>query len=142
MLDADTLARRLRAARELRALDQAELEPLLEEEGYGKHDAARMERKDDDAPVLHEGRRRAFARIFNLPEAWFSAPDEELFLPPAEDRLGRIELHLKKLTDAVREIGRENITTLAEIRESAEALRAEAARQGSREAKRPKPPRG
>jgi transcriptional regulator with XRE-family HTH domain len=71
-LNPDELARRLVAARELRGLSQEALGERMLAEGFGRHDAARIERGDPRVPVS-PARRRGLAEILQVPEWWFTA---------------------------------------------------------------------
>jgi transcriptional regulator with XRE-family HTH domain len=104
MLDGETLARRIAAARELRGMEQAELGRRMESEyGFGKHDAARAERKNPKAPAIGAGRRHALATILGVPEVWFTASDADLFTSiagseaPLRSRLGQLEAEVAEL---------------------------------------------
>jgi transcriptional regulator with XRE-family HTH domain len=71
-LDGEQLRRRLAAARELIGLDQDEMGALLKESGLGKTDAKRLER---GAIPFSDSHLDAYARITELPPAWFTAED-------------------------------------------------------------------
>jgi transcriptional regulator with XRE-family HTH domain len=71
-LNPDELARRLVAARELRGLSQEALGERMLAEGFGRHDAARIERGDPRVPVS-PARRRGLAEVLQVPEWWFTA---------------------------------------------------------------------
>jgi transcriptional regulator with XRE-family HTH domain len=80
VLSTAELKRRIEAARILRGLDQVDLGRLLHEEGFGKHDAGRLER---GAIHLTRAHRRALAMILEVPESWFT--DEHVVIPEPAD---------------------------------------------------------
>lgn len=116
-LDADELARRIVSARELRGIDQAELGEAMKDEGYGKHDIAKMERQDATAPPLNRGRRIALAEILRVPEWWFTADDDEMFDRP-EPEQGTRDL----ITQYARERNIQNEDILSRLDDALEIL--------------------
>lgn len=77
-LDADEIARRVRAARALAGLEQAELGRLMNADGYGVTDPGRLERPhapDKKPPPLTPGRIASLAVHTGVPESWFTEPD-------------------------------------------------------------------
>lgn len=106
MLDGETLSRRIASARELRGIAQADLGLQMEEEGFGKHDAARIERQDAKAPPFSPGRRRALSAILGVPERWFTAPDPELFARP-NGRDEDLEKRLEEIERATRMVNKD-----------------------------------
>jgi hypothetical protein len=71
-LEQEELRRRLAAARELVGLDQAKMGAELKRRGLGKTDAKRLER---GTLPFSESHLIAYARITELPEAWFTTKD-------------------------------------------------------------------
>lgn len=79
----DELVRRLKAARELRGIDQNTLGLLFKEDGLGKMDPGRIERGEMKMQRAH---RDAFCRHLGLPERWLTEPDIDVIVglrPPA-----------------------------------------------------------
>lgn len=90
MLDRETLARRLKAARELAGMKQSALAKKIAADGLGIEDVGRMERPRESkgAPDLTLKHVRSLSRHLGLPEAWFTEPSlEQLFAATAGDRL-------------------------------------------------------
>jgi transcriptional regulator with XRE-family HTH domain len=81
----EVLARRIEAGRALRGISQEDLGAKLKAEGIGKHDAARIERREDDAPPMAPSRRAALSRVLQLPEWWWTATDDELTATLSDD---------------------------------------------------------
>jgi transcriptional regulator with XRE-family HTH domain len=86
--DAYEIARRIKAARELRGMDQETLNDRCEELGIGKHDAGRLERPNGDPPPppLTPTRRWALSQALQVPELWWTAEtvDEIVYGPSIE----------------------------------------------------------
>lgn len=101
VLSSEEIRRRIVAARELIGMSQEDLGALLEQEGYGKHDVGRLERRDPKMP-LTPGRRTALAKHLRVPEAWFTAERDELF-PAISDQVDAGP-QLKKFLDEIREL--------------------------------------
>jgi transcriptional regulator with XRE-family HTH domain len=97
-LPPSVLARRVEAARALRGISQKDLGLRLEAEGVGKHDAARVEREDPNAPPMDPARRGALSRVLRLPEWWWLVEDDELTARLAGDGAG-VYADLEKLRD-------------------------------------------
>lgn len=66
----DEIARRIRAARELRGLSQDGLGKLVAADGLGIHDVGRIERGEVTMTRVH---RDALIRHLRVPERWFTA---------------------------------------------------------------------
>lgn len=107
MLDAEELARRLRAARTLRGdMEQTELGALFEADGLGKTDPGRIERGVIAMQRVHL---EAFCRHLRVPEAWLTDPDVNRVV--GYQREGRLEdLPLEDVLDVLQQ-------TLAVIQE-------------------------
>lgn len=96
-------SRRIVAARSLRGLTQVQVGQKLEAEGVGKHDAARIEREEDDAPQLSPSRRAALSRVLGVPDWWWTLEDADFYerLAGTEDvreQLDRHEHLLREIT--------------------------------------------
>lgn len=81
MLEGKELKRRIEAARILRGMSQAKLEELFAADGLGKYDAGRIERGEMTMQRVH---RDAFVRHLGVPDYWFSEPDVDRIVQPAE----------------------------------------------------------
>lgn len=152
LLEPDELARRLISARELRGMEQAEVGDLMKDEGYGKHDVAKMERCDPTAPPLNRGRRIALSEILRVPEWWFTSDEEDLFAPDGrEDGVADLDRHMTALyadlmrkLDFIEEVNRDHLLPyLAEQTATpADDLRGEDTSQASSRRRRSGDPKG
>lgn len=86
--DAETIKRRIEAARILRGISQAELNRRLAADGLGTQEAGRVERGELPLSAV---RRWAMTRALGVPERWFLEPDVDVVVglrsPPAEEAL-------------------------------------------------------
>lgn len=96
-LPPDELGRRIKAARELRGLDQADLVPLFVGDGLDKTLPGAIERgevRNGKPVVMRRAALDAFCRHLQMPEWWFTDATIDLpehQPPPLEARLRRIE---------------------------------------------------
>lgn len=81
-VSSEEAAQRIRAAREIQGMTQAELGRRLEECGLGKTDAGRIERGQVKLLLIH---RAALTKVLGVPDAWFTLDRDELL-----DRLGSL----------------------------------------------------
>lgn len=101
----EELSRRITAARELRGISQLELGSLLAAEGLGKHDLAKIERRDDRAPPFTPLRRYALAKVLGVSERWFAEEQDasDLMELPTVDRnavnIARLEESVQALDE-------------------------------------------
>lgn len=72
MIDADEISRRIKAARELRGINQVDLGAMFDAEGLNSSDPGRLERGDIEMRAAH---RYALMRCLRVPERWFTEPD-------------------------------------------------------------------
>jgi transcriptional regulator with XRE-family HTH domain len=88
-LEPDEVARRIRAARELRGLSQAQLGELLAADGLGSTDAGRIERNEIPMTRVH---RDALIRALRVPERWLTADnvDEIVGVQLSDEDLARL----------------------------------------------------
>lgn len=102
-LDPETLSRRVLAARmvagynEKRDQFSAQLAPTL-----NKHDVARWERAERDAPPVTPGKAHVLSKFTGLPPEWFLVEDlGQVFATSqnAEERLSQIEAVVKTLNE-------------------------------------------
>ena len=93
-VDKDVLKQRIEAARALRGLTQVQLRERFEEDGLGKHDAARLERGEMELRRIHLD---ALMRHLKMPEWWFTADEISLDGEPPDGT---------KLAEEVRELRR------------------------------------
>ena len=77
MLDAPELRRRIRAARELRGLEQADLDCRFAADGLKKQEASRLERGELPWTAV---RARALAYHLGMPLRWFTEPNIDVLL--------------------------------------------------------------
>jgi hypothetical protein len=104
-LTPEQLSRRIKSAIVLRGSSQAKVGERMEAAGFGYHDIALIERCDPIRPKFGftPERRYALSGILNVPQRWFSVPDEELFerpVPELVEVLDRIE-RLEEILSAV-----------------------------------------
>lgn len=103
-LPRDEIARRIRAARELRGKSQAALAALMVDDGLNKHDLGKIEREKMQMRRAHQD---SIQRHLEIPERWLTAEsvDEIVNAAPFEvstdGRLDQIEEQLGQLIGAV-----------------------------------------
>jgi hypothetical protein len=106
VLGPEELARRIRAARELRGIEQTELGLLLAKDGLGKHDAGRIERGVMTMQTVH---RISMSRHLRVPEEWFTEPDVDIIVGlrpsglPTEADAALLEQVLRAAVQALRQ---------------------------------------
>ena len=112
----EEISRRIKAARELRGIEQTELSEQLAADGLGKSEAGRIER--GDLPLTRV-RREALMRRLGVPERWFTSDsvDEIVGLDgddhiSAVDRLAAIDEKLERLL-AQRKAAQERLSRIA-----------------------------
>jgi transcriptional regulator with XRE-family HTH domain len=76
-LTPDELSARIKAARMLRGLEQEDLARLLVEDGLGKHDLGRIERREIEMTRVQ---RDAICRHLKVPERWLDEPDVDVLV--------------------------------------------------------------
>lgn len=69
-LPRDEIARRIKAARELRRMSQSALAGLMAQDGIGLHDLGQIERQTRQMQLVHQD---AILRHLELPERWLTA---------------------------------------------------------------------
>lgn len=99
------IARRIRAARELRAISQEELAKLMAADGLNKYDLGQIERCKQTMLRVHQD---ALVRHLQVPEVWFTSEDvnEIVGYVPREalaDELASIRSGLEELLDSRRQ---------------------------------------
>jgi hypothetical protein len=117
VIDRETQARRIEAARVLRGMSRSEASKLFEAEGFGLHDIPRLERADPKL-TLTRPRRETLARLLEVPEHWFTAEDSDLFDMP-DDRLSRIERALTELRASIVALSADSLRRTREQQEQA-----------------------
>jgi len=100
VLSPEEVTRRLKAARELRGIEQQELDARLHELGegeFGKNDAGRIERGQ---LAIGPNRRRALSEILGVPDLWWTA--EELFGEEGVGLSDEVRAQLTRIESALR----------------------------------------
>lgn len=69
-LPREEIARRIKAARELRNISQIGLAALMEADGLNKHDLGQIEREKRTMQLVHQ---EALVRHLKVPERWFTS---------------------------------------------------------------------
>lgn len=88
----EELERRIKAARELRGLDQDDLGRLFKADGLGLHDPGRIERANGkDRLDMQRVHLQAFMRHLRMPEWWFTASEIRLTEEPPADLSQRLD---------------------------------------------------
>lgn len=124
-LDPEEAARRVRAARHLAGLEQAELGRLMKKDGFGATDVGRLERPQDarkPPPPLSQGRITSLARHTGVPEAWFTEPDLKRLFGLNSFDLDELPDELKRRFEIAMEASKRQDNELRELRERVAAL--------------------
>jgi hypothetical protein len=102
----DEIARRIKAARQLRGIKQAELGLLLAQDGLGQEDVGRIEREEMQ---MSRSQRDAITRHLRLPERWLTSEsvDEivgygELREPPSSGLISGSAATVEDLLDELK----------------------------------------
>lgn len=97
-LSNEEIARRMKAARQLRGMSQQELNDLFAEDGLEKNEAGRLERGD---LALTANRRYALVRHLRVPERWFTSESVDEIVGYGETDRDRLAEELAELRKEV-----------------------------------------
>lgn len=110
-LDRNAQGQRLRLARELAGMTREDLGKIFEQEGFGRHDIAAIERQVETAEKAREVRftpaRKALgARVLQVPEGWFTNTDYWLLFkePLGVDQAGILQEQIDALRSSLEQV--------------------------------------